>query len=181
LKARKVKGLEARATYRESAGRIVGIRLEELTGLAERALSPSEAEAQHDLRIAAKRLRYVLEVAGPCLGPEAEDARRGAKRLQEVIGEIHDCDVMLPRVEALLEEVRTEDARAALARAGGADDLDPAALREVPNRGAYTGLNLLAVHLRARRALLFERFRERWRAEAASGTWESLAAVLRGG
>ncbi len=49
------------------------------------------------MRIAAKRLRYVLEIVSPCFGPEAGAARETAKRLQSVLGDIHDCDVMLPR------------------------------------------------------------------------------------
>ena len=53
------------------------------------------------MRIAAKRLRYVLEITGPCFGPEAKAARDAAKRLQGVLGEIHDCDVMLPRAEGI--------------------------------------------------------------------------------
>ena len=64
------------------------------------------------MRIAAKRLRYVLEVTAGCLGPEAEALHGAAKELQGVLGEIHDCDVMLPRVagvesvEALLRTRR---------------------------------------------------------------------------
>ena len=53
------------------------------------------------MRIAAKRLRYVLEIDRPCFEPAAEDARRAAKELQGVLGEIHDCDVMLPKVEGI--------------------------------------------------------------------------------
>ena len=62
------------------------------------------------MRIAAKRLRYVLEVAGPCFGAEAKAARDAAKQLQGVLGEIHDCDVMLPRaegIESLCDLLRT--------------------------------------------------------------------------
>ena len=68
---------------------------------AETALDPGAAEAQHDMRIAAKRLRYVLEIVGPCFGPEAKAARRAARELQNVLGEIHDCDVLLPRAEGV--------------------------------------------------------------------------------
>jgi CHAD domain-containing protein len=178
LKARKVKKLDPEAPLRENAARIVSTRLGELLSFASEALDPTASEAQHDMRIAAKRLRYVLEVTEECFGPEARRARKSAKELQSILGEIHDCDVMLPRVNAELEALQSEDARAVLVRAGGAEDLEPRLVREAPSRGAYRGLSVLAVHLRARRALLFERFSSLWAVEAKKGTWKALDAGL---
>jgi CHAD domain-containing protein len=82
-------------------GQIVSVRLDELRGFAEAALAPDASEAQHDLRIAAKRLRYVLEIFASCLGEEAKAARDAAKRLQSVLGDLHDCDLMLVKVEQI--------------------------------------------------------------------------------
>jgi CHAD domain-containing protein len=101
VKARRVEGLDPKRAVGPNAVRIVRTRLEELRALAPAALEPGAAEAQHDLRIAAKRLRYVLEIVGPCFGPEAKAARDAAKGLQGVLGEIHDCDVMLVRAEGI--------------------------------------------------------------------------------
>ena len=70
-------------------------------GSPSEALDPAAATAQHDMRIAAKRLRYVLEITESCFGDEAVAARRAIKELQSVLGDIHDCDVMLPRVEGI--------------------------------------------------------------------------------
>ncbi len=97
MKARQVEGLDPAAPLRPNAARIVRVRLDELHSFAPVALEPSASKTQHDMRIAAKRLRYALEILGPCFGPEAAAARSAAKRLQSVLGEIHDCDVMLPR------------------------------------------------------------------------------------
>jgi len=77
------------------------VRLEELRGLVDAALAPEASKAQHDMRIAAKRLRYVLEIFEPCLGEEAKTARRAAKSLQSVLGDLHDCDLMLTKVEQI--------------------------------------------------------------------------------
>ncbi|HEV7615015.1 MAG TPA: CHAD domain-containing protein [Solirubrobacterales bacterium] len=110
MKPRRVEGLDPGAPLRANAARIVETRLAELLVLAGPALNPEAARAQHDLRIAAKRLRYVLEVTGPCIGPEAEAARGAAKQLQSLLGEIHDCDVMLPsagEIESLQILLRT--------------------------------------------------------------------------
>jgi CHAD domain-containing protein len=178
VKARKVKKLDPRGSLHDNAARIIGTRLEELRSLAEAALEPTASVAQHDMRIAAKRLRYVLEVTERCFGRDAKAARRAAKELQGVLGEIHDCDVMLPRALAEIDRLAADDARAVLLRAEGAEDLDTKLVREAPNRAAYRGLQLLTVHLRARRALLFERFRDLWR--TSQGTFAGLERVLDG-
>ena len=110
MKARRVEGLDPAAPLRPNAARLVRVRLDELRSFAPIALEPPASKTQHEMRIAAKRLRYVLEIVGPCLGPEADAARDAAKRLQSVLGEIHDCDVMLPRawgIESLRERLRT--------------------------------------------------------------------------
>ncbi len=101
MKAREVPGLDPGEPLRPNAARIVRTRLDELRSLAQPALDPSAATAQHDMRIAAKRLRYVLEITGSCFGAEAAAARDAARELQGVLGEIHDCDVMLPRAEGI--------------------------------------------------------------------------------
>jgi CHAD domain-containing protein len=101
VKARKVEGLDPMAPLRPNASRIVQTRLDELRGFADEALAPGAATAQHDLRIAAKRLRYVLELVGPCIGEEAKAARDAAKELQSALGDLHDCDLMLGKVEQI--------------------------------------------------------------------------------
>lgn len=114
MKARPIDGLDPAAPLRPNAVRIVSIRLEELRSFAPLALEPAASEAQHDMRIAAKRLRYVLEIVGPCIGPQAEVAGDAAKRLQSVLGEIHDCDAMLLRVrgiESIAEHLRSRRER----------------------------------------------------------------------
>lgn len=101
MKARPVKGLDPEAPLRPNAARIVWTRLDELRSLAEAALEPSTSIAQHDARIAAKRLRYVLEIVETCFGQEADAARRVARELQGVLGDLHDCDVMLLQAEGI--------------------------------------------------------------------------------
>ena len=105
-------------------------------------------KALHDMRIAAKRLRYILEVgAEPCFGPYAATAIKRTKDLQDLLGELHDCDVQLPRVRALQDELRAADALEARARAGDAPDLDPTLASGTPHAEAWRGLETLA-HLR---------------------------------
>jgi len=170
MKARKVKKLDPEGALAENAQRIVAVRLTELRSLAGKALDPAEGEALHDTRIAAKRLRYVLEITEPALGPSARRGAKAAKRLQDLLGEIHDCDVMLPRAYAHIDRLRAEDAEWVRQAAGArAKDLSPSAARNALHRSRYRGLEALAVYLSARRSVLFARFVREWEALEASG------------
>ena len=151
MKARKVKGLDPGGPLADNAARIVGVRLDELGSFMPRAGDPREVAALHDMRIAAKRLRYVLEVAAPLFGPYAAEAVKVVKDLQDLLGEIHDCDVQLPEVREVLDDVVAADAAAV--RAGEA----------APHAPAYAGLVGVMVDLRARRDREFAAFLERWR------------------
>lgn len=103
MKAKKVKRLDPQAPLLQNAALIATTRLSELLSFAPAALAPDASADQHDMRIAAKRLRYVLETVGVCLGEPANDARRAARELQEVLGDIHDCDERFALVERHLE------------------------------------------------------------------------------
>jgi len=174
VKPRKVKKLDPRTTLAENAARIVMVRVGELRSFAPGALDPAESEMQHDMRIAAKRLRYVLEATGFCFGRQAATALHRAKEVQDLLGEIHDCDVMLPRVHEHRRELRREDARHVQERAGDAADLDPELAGRAPHRTAYRGLEVLEVYVIARRNLLFERFEALWEATESKKVWRSL-------
>jgi CHAD domain-containing protein len=103
VKAKKVKGLDPLASLRDNAARIVVTRLGEMRSFALAALTPDASPAQHDMRIAAKRLRYVLETVGTCFGEAAEAGRQAARELQTVLGDVHDCDVRLGLIGRHLE------------------------------------------------------------------------------
>jgi len=173
MKARPVKKLDPSRPLGENAARIVKARLDEMLAFAPRAID-GKTKAQHDMRIAAKRLRYVLEVTEFCFGRPAQVARRRARDLQEILGELHDCDVMLPRAERHLVQLRDSDAVAVRERAGDAADLDPDLAARAPHRTSYRGLEILIVYLQARRTLLFERFQAFWAEQERAGTWDRL-------
>lgn len=174
MKARRVKGLDPSAALSENAAAIVRVRVKELRSFAPEALDPEASVVQHDMRIAAKRLRYVLEATGFCFGRAGPTARRRAKDIQDLLGEVHDCDVMRPRLREHRALLRDGDVRAVRKRAGGASDLDPELAARSPHRTAYRGLEALEVYLLARRALLFERFIALWNECEQKGVWRAL-------
>jgi CHAD domain-containing protein len=136
VKARKVKHLDPAGLLQDNARRIVAVRAQEVLDLAAGAQDPAAVAKLHDLRIAAKRLRYVLELTGQvAVGAGSEALVKQLKGLQDLLGDIHDCDVQLPPVRALA--------------------------REAPEREAR-GLRTLAIHLATRRAELYERFYQGW-------------------
>jgi len=81
-------------------------RVEELLTFAPVVRDARQVEALHRMRIAGKRLRYTLELLLP-LAPEAlEPHIRTAKRLQEILGEIHDADVWRMDLASFAERER---------------------------------------------------------------------------
>ena len=153
MKARKVRHLDPDAALADNAERIILVRLDELCGFMPRAADPDEVVALHDMRIAAKRLRYILEITGPCFGPYAKTATKLTKELQDLLGEIHDCDVQIPEIAAFGERLLAEDAAAI------AEGAEP---RSAPHARDHAGVALLQAHLRARRLVLFDEFLELW-------------------
>jgi hypothetical protein len=180
VKARKVKRLDPRTTLSENAARIVKVRLAELLSFPPKALDPDESAIQHDMRIAAKRLRYVLEATDFCFGRAGTTARKRAKDIQDLLGEVHDADVMLPRLYAHRSLLRNEDVQAVRRRAGDAEDLDPRLAARAPHRTTYRGFEVLEVYLDARRDLLFERFVALWNETEQSGVWRELEGAAAG-
>lgn len=179
MKARKVKGIDPDGAAGDQVAKIVAVRLDELWSFMPKARDPQAVHTLHDLRIAAKRLRYVLELFGDQFGPYAAQAAKQVKKLQDVVGEIHDCDVTRPRIQRLARELAGDDARAVRALAPpDAKDLDPALAGQAPHRAAYRGLVTMDVALAARRDLLFDRFLARWEKLEADGFRERLLEAI---
>jgi CHAD domain len=175
MKPRKVKGLDPTGPLVDNARRIVRTRVDELYSFDPHG----QADELHDMRIAAKRLRYVLELTAPALGPAATRGARHAKEIQTLLGELHDCDEMLALIEEHTAALRKADADAALALAPrGAPDLPATSVRSLPNRLHYRGLETLVAYFTARRSLLRARFNRKWDRLERAGFREQLLEAL---
>lgn len=108
--------LDPDATLTENARRILAVRVAELYSY-EPILPEAEATAAlHDARIAAKRLRYTLELFPSVFGDDGAKAIEQIKGVQEDLGQLHDHDVRMAMIEA---EIRSLDA------AAGGEETDP--------------------------------------------------------
>jgi CHAD domain-containing protein len=66
--------------------------------------NPASVKELHDLRKAGKRLRYALELFEPLSAGLLRPFIERLKALQDLLGEIHDCDVWLDFLPRFLEE-----------------------------------------------------------------------------
>ena len=91
-------------SLRSNAPLMLHTRLEELYQFAPFIRDPANVAELHNMRIAAKRLRYTLEIFAPCFtSKEFVKISEQAKSIQEQIGEIHDRDVRGPLLQAFLD------------------------------------------------------------------------------
>jgi CHAD domain-containing protein len=67
---------------------------------------PARTAALHDMRLAGKPLRYMLEFSRPHFGEALAADLEDVKRLVTLLGRIHDCDVHVPRARRQLDILR---------------------------------------------------------------------------
>lgn len=65
---------------------------------------PQNHEGHHEMRIATKQLRYTLEVCKPAYAGRVDGYLASVKRIQSLLGDIHDCDVWVEHLAATLGE-----------------------------------------------------------------------------
>jgi CHAD domain-containing protein len=111
--------LDPEASLATNARRVLAVRADALFGYGPVIPDAAASEALHDARIAAKRLRYTLELFRSVFGEEGERAIGRLRELQEELGELHDHDV---RIALMMKELADLDgagkARATELRSG---------------------------------------------------------------
>ena len=97
---------DALATRIREAAADLSARLGEVTG-------PAASDAAHEARIAAKRVRYLLEPVSAAVDGAPGVVKR-LKQLQEALGELHDLDVVIAELgDAIGDASREQDAASA--------------------------------------------------------------------
>lgn len=94
---------------KQAARKIVSRSLEEFCDLSANIYEPFVDEPLHKFRIAAKRLRYGIELYADCWGERIKPFVEEIKDMQDFLGEVHDADVWLENLSKILTEERDEN------------------------------------------------------------------------
>jgi CHAD domain-containing protein len=86
------------------ASREIKALLGELFGFEMYIREPSRSVELHQMRIAAKHLRYAMESFEPLFRTRLKKPIKAAKAIQEMLGDIHDCDVWAHFLPVFLED-----------------------------------------------------------------------------
>jgi CHAD domain-containing protein len=99
--------------------------LAELRRWSDAARAPDHAQEQHQLRIAAKRLRYTLELFSDVLPWQAGEYINALSELQDILGALHDQIVLKGIIEHALAEEQTGAGSSADVPTGRGEDQHP--------------------------------------------------------
>jgi CHAD domain-containing protein len=93
--------------YARAAARVVRTRATELFEHSEGVLDTSDIERVHDMRVASRRLRAVLEIFEPCFPKgDFKTVLRDVKALADALGERRDPDVHIEDMEGFEAQVQ---------------------------------------------------------------------------
>lgn len=165
-----VAGDRGRSWRRACAAGIPGVAADRIaSGLGaflsyEPYLSDPDAILEHHaMRIAAKKLRYTIEVYAPVYRLGLGKSLRRVKKVQEILGDIHDCDVWIDLLAAMIVKQRSRPRR-------GITDRE--------DRHTLTGIRLFLHDRERRRQFLHRRLLQYWGTLSRAGAWDELRTSL---
>lgn len=139
--------------------------LETFLGYDKIVPDPAKVAELHEMRIAAKRLRYTLEAFAPLYSGELKKWHTAIREAQDTLGTIHDCDVWLTLIPAYLDEER-ERVRAYYGHTRPYPRLVP-------------GVTSYGTVRKAEREDLHAQFVQSWKAWKDRNLWSGLEQALR--
>lgn len=142
----------------------ISLRLEELFAFEPFVPMPGQIKEHHAMRIAAKRLRYTMEIFNDLYGDGLKKIIKSTKKLQDLLGDMHDCDVWIEFLPQFLEEERRR-AISYFGHAGFSGLIEP-------------GVVTLRKDRMQRRSELYRQFVSHWKEMGDTGTWDELRAVI---
>ncbi|OLC37239.1 MAG: hypothetical protein AUH81_06605 [Candidatus Rokubacteria bacterium 13_1_40CM_4_69_5] len=161
--------------FAAATGRLLREQTAMLEQELETARSTRDQDAVHAARVAVKRLRYLLEPIAAERPPRAGALVELLKRLQNVLGELHDLQVLLAELGVAVAEAAAERARHLHAAAlAGAPGRRPG--KRTGPRPASAGLLALARFAGRFHDELFRRLDAEWAAEPLATLTQDLRA-----
>ncbi len=180
-KAWSVPDIEPGGNLTANARRILAVRVAEFYSWTPAAVREDAGEALHELRIAAKRLRYTLELFRGAFGAAGAVQIERVKAVQEELGEFHDHDVRIALIEDELASLAGEQASDMAHALRFADAIErqavaASALRPPPD-DPRRGLVALLAREHDGRAERYRRFRALWDDFTTDGMRADLVAL----
>lgn len=142
----------------------ISTKLQELLAYDKYVPQPERVKELHEMRIAAKRLRYTMEIFAPLYGDEFKRLIDTVKSAQEMLGDIHDCDVWADFLPRFLKEEK-ERAREYTGSARAARRLEP-------------GITYLLNERQYHRGVRYNEFADFWGIHKEADTWGNLLRLL---
>ncbi len=94
-KAVSLKKSKRAVSFNEAGREVVAAGLQDLLDLGTSLYKPFQIKKLHEMRIAAKRLRYAIELFTACWGKPIAPFAEEIAEMQSFLGEVHDCDVWI--------------------------------------------------------------------------------------
>ncbi|TLN24104.1 CHAD domain-containing protein [bacterium] len=121
---------------------------------------PEDKDDLHAMRIAAKHLRYTAEIFSPLYTSELKPYLKALRQAQELLGEIHDCDMWMLFLPEFLERERLRTLRYFGV--------------ERPFRRLKPGLEAFITDRSATRDQHYAEFLTTWQSWRQDGLWDQL-------
>jgi hypothetical protein len=175
--AKDANGVDPHVSLTENAARMIEARLAAMLAYERFLAQPDRVYELHQMRIAAKRLRYTLEIFQDLYKSAKEvasvykNALEEIRGLQDHLGEIHDADVLVPQL--------TEHLAGLLSAGYGTDKKgEPVVGVHRVDFDACRGLLTLCTQTRAARDARYGQLLDHWRRLRESQLFERLIALL---
>ena len=130
-------------------------------------LHPEAVAEHHATRIAAKKLRYTMEIYGSVYRNSLKKPLARVKKIQEILGDIHDCDVWIDHITLILLRERNL--------------LRSSKVTKRPDTETLASLKMVLLDREAERKRRYRQFVYYWQSLARAKLWEELKKTLDSG